>query len=91
MTNGPIDMLDLANCKNDVERNMVRMETEIKVDIAGIKSDMAGMKQDMKDLKTDIEKLITRPEFEPVKMIAFGMAAAVLIAVLGAIISQVVA
>ena len=41
-------------------------------------------------IKAQLGKMVTRDEFLPVRLIAFGLAAAVLLAVLGAVVAQVV-
>jgi hypothetical protein len=42
------------------------------------------------DLKATIEKLVTRLEFHPVKAAVFGLVAAIVLAVIGAILALVI-
>ncbi len=77
-----MDALDLSNCKHEIENKMLKLEGQVL-------SEITGLKKDVQTIKEDVEKLITRPEFEPVKLITFGLAGGVLIAALGAVLARV--
>lgn len=85
----PVEPLDLANCKSDIEKKMLMLESQTLLEIASVKKTQEAQAQDISSIKTALEKLVTRPEFEPVKMLAFGMAGGVLITALGAILLKV--
>lgn len=77
-----MESIDLTNCKHEIETKILKLENQVLQDVIGIKKDVTTIKE-------DLEKLITRPEFEPVKLIAFGLAGGVLIAALGAVFAKV--
>ena len=77
-----MESMDLTNCKHEIETKILKLENQVLQDVIGIKKDVTTIKE-------DLEKLITRPEFEPVKLIAFGLAGGVLIAALGAVFAKV--
>ena len=77
-----METLDLTNCKHEIETKILKLENQIL-------QDAIGMRKDISSIKEDVETLITRHEFEPVKLIAFGLAGGVLIAALGAVFAKV--
>ena len=67
---------------------MAAKET-VATTLAVMGADIAYIKQDLSEIKGCITglsgKYITKPEFEPVKKLVYGLAALILIAVIGAI------
>lgn len=53
-------------------------------------TDVSVIKVKLEALERLVQTFITRPEFDPVKMIAYGMAGSVLLTVLGAIMAKVI-
>lgn len=53
-------------------------------------TDVHVIKVKLDALEKLVATFVTRPEFDPVKMIAYGMAGSVLLTVLGAIIAKVI-
>lgn len=51
---------------------------------------LARMDERLKTVEALVKTLVTRPEFSPVKLIAYGLVASVLIAVLSAVIGLVI-
>lgn len=84
-----VEELDLANCKNEVERKLLVMESQTKNELTSLRSEVRELTLRMIDVRDDLDKLVTRPEFEPVKMIAFGLAGGVLISALTAVLAKV--
>ena len=74
---------DVSECRNQVERQILSLESRTLVKLTEIESDM-------KNVKRDIDELVTRPEFHPVAMITYGLAGGVLIAALGAVLTKVI-
>ena len=73
---------DLLNCKNELEKRILSVENQIL-------RDTELVKRDVQILQASVDKLVTRMEFEPVRLIAFGLAGGVLIAALGAVLAKV--
>jgi hypothetical protein len=71
----------INTCRLEVEYKILEKEGKTLEEITIIKKDISSLKQ-------DVEELITRHEFAPVKLIAFGLAGGVLIAALGAVLSK---
>jgi hypothetical protein len=76
--------------------------SEVRVDVAEIKAKVEHLEEVVKDsskiatietklevLEKLVESFVTRPEFDPVKMITYGMAGSILLTVLGAILAKV--
>jgi len=74
---------ELEKCRNEVEVKIFTLESEIK-------QDTTSMKKDIKHIQEAIVKLVEHSEFQPVKMIAFGLAGGVLITVLGIVLSKAI-
>jgi hypothetical protein len=70
---------DLEACRNEVEMRILTLESEIK-------QDTTAMKKDIKHIQEAIVKLVEYSEFQPVKLIAFGLAGGVLTTVLGIVL-----
>jgi hypothetical protein len=66
---------------NDSQRDEKIHETNIEVHVVKVK---------MEALEALVKTFVTRPEFDPVKMITFGMAGSILMAVLGALLVKVI-
>jgi hypothetical protein len=77
--------------------------SEVRVDVAAIKTKVEHLEEVVRDnskistietklehLEKLVETFVTRPEFDPVKMITYGMAGSILLTVLGAILAKVV-
>lgn len=58
-------------------------------EITDLKVEMSVLKSELRDMKEAIKSLITRPEFTPVKMLAYGMAGTILSSALVALLSKV--
>jgi hypothetical protein len=50
-----------------------------------------GIKIKLERLEKLVESFVTRPEFDPIKMLVYGMAGSILMTVLGAILARVIA
>jgi len=74
---------EIDKCRNEVDLRMLALESEIK-------QDTTAMKKDIKHIQEAIIKLVEYSEFQPVKMIAFGLAGGVLITVLGIVLSKAI-
>jgi len=74
---------EIDKCRNEVDLRMLALESEIK-------QDTTAMKKDIKHIQEAIVKLVEHSEFQPVKMIAFGLAGGVLITVLGIVLSKAI-
>jgi hypothetical protein len=70
---------DLEACRNEVEMRILTLESEIK-------QDTTAMKKDIKHIQEAIVKLVEYSEFQPVKLIAFGLAGGVLTTVMGIVL-----
>jgi hypothetical protein len=68
----------------------IRLERETLHEISAVKSDVAVLKSEMSQLRIMTATLISRAEFKPVQLIAYGLATSVCAAVLAAILSLVV-
>lgn len=62
------------------------MENE---DVRKLTESVIRLQEQMSSLQTTVKELVTRAEFTPVKMIAYGLAASVLSSVLMAILAKV--
>ena len=65
------------------------IERQTLLEVGEIKTDVAVLKSEVKGLAGSIERHVTKPEFAPVKLIAYGLATSVLAAVLAAVLSLV--
>ena len=74
---------EIDKCRGEVEMKKLTLESEIK-------QDTGAMKKDIKHIQEAIVKLVEHSEFQPVKMIAFGLAGGVLITVLGIVLSKTI-
>jgi len=74
---------EIDKCRGEVEMKILTLESEIK-------QDTSAMKRDIKHIQESIVKLVEHSEFQPVKMIAFGLAGGVLITVLGIVLSKAI-
>jgi len=70
---------EIDKCRNEVEMKILTLESEIK-------QDTTAMKKDIQAIQAAIEKLVEYSEFQPVKLIAFGLAGGVLTTVLGIVL-----
>lgn len=59
-------------------------------DLRKLSEDVVRMQEQVKTMQEVIKDLITRAEFTPVKMIAYGLATAVMSSVMMAILAKVV-
>lgn len=64
------------------------METEDKERLARVEANADRNHEEINTLRERFESYITRHEFNPVKMIAFGMAGAAMLGMVGAILSK---
>lgn len=71
----------------DIDRAELR---KLEKDLSDCNTNMVRLQEQMKAMQGDIEEFITRAEFAPVKMIAYGMATAVMSSVLMAILTKVI-
>lgn len=71
----------------DIDRAELR---KLEKDLSDCNTNMVRLQEQMKAMQSDIEEFITRAEFAPVKMIAYGMATAVMSSVLMAILAKVI-
>ncbi len=67
-----------------------RSDMNLEDEVHDLHQMFAVMSERMESMRIDIEKLVTRHEFNPVKLLAFGMAGGILLSVLTAIVSLVV-
>jgi hypothetical protein len=70
---------EIDKCRNEVEMKILTLESEIK-------QDTTAMKKDIQVIQAAIVKLVEYSEFQPVKLIAFGLAGGVLTTVLGIVL-----
>jgi hypothetical protein len=73
----------INTCRLEVEYKILEKEGKTLEEITAIKKDISALKE-------DVEELITRHEFAPVKLIAFGLAGGVLIAALSAVLFKTI-
>ena len=59
-------------------------------EIHQIRERVSVLNQQMIDVKAGIEKLVTRPEFDPIKLLVYGLCGCVLTGFIAAIMSKVV-
>jgi hypothetical protein len=64
---------------------------ELKKTAVSTATDVQVIKVKLEALEKLVATFVTRPEFDPVKMIAYGMAGSVLLTVLGAIMARIIA
>ena len=64
---------------------------ELKKTATSTATDVQVIKVKLEALEKLVATFVTRPEFDPVKMIAYGMAGSVLLTVLGAIMARIIA
>jgi hypothetical protein len=64
---------------------------ELKKTALATATDVQVIKVKLEALEKLVATFVTRPEFDPVKMIAYGMAGSVLLTVLGAIMARIIA
>jgi hypothetical protein len=74
--------------KND--KDLDKLEKEIYQEVGFLKSDIAVLKTTINAMEKLLEKLITRPEFTPVKLLAYGMAGSILAGVIAALLALVI-
>ena len=74
--------------KND--KDLYKLEKEIYQEVGFLKSDIAVLKTTINAMEKLLEKLITRPEFTPVKLLAYGMAGSILAGVIAALLALVI-
>ena len=70
---------EIDKCRSEVEIMILTLESEIK-------QDTTAMKKDIQVIQAAIVKLVEYSEFQPVKLIAFGLAGGVLTTVLGIVL-----
>lgn len=73
---------ELRDCKNQIERQILVLEGKTLQEITAIKRDIVYINK-------ALSLLVSRPEFHPVQMIAYGLAGGVGISALGAIMSKI--
>ncbi|MGL4457917.1 MAG: hypothetical protein ACRCUB_05895 [Plesiomonas shigelloides] len=59
-------------------------------DIQDLSTNVALLQEQVKNLQATVKELVTRVEFTPVKLIAFGLAGTILSSVLMAILARVI-
>ena len=70
---------EIDKCRSEVEIMILTLESEIK-------QDTTAMKKDIQAIQMAIDKLVEYSEFQPVKLIAFGLAGGVLTTVMGIVL-----
>ena len=70
---------EIDKCRGEVEIMILTLEGEIK-------QDTTAMKKDIQAIQKAIDKLVEYSEFQPVKLIAFGLAGGVLTTVMGIVL-----
>ena len=70
---------EIDKCRGEVEIMILTLESEIK-------QDTTAMKKDIQAIQRAIDKLVEYSEFQPVKLIAFGLAGGVLTTVMGIVL-----
>ena len=70
---------EIDKCRGEVEIMILTLESEIK-------QDTTSMKKDIQAIQRAIDKLVEYSEFQPVKLIAFGLAGGVLTTVMGIVL-----
>jgi hypothetical protein len=83
-------MPDSTDPLRDLERRIDRLAARIDLSDAQIRADLAAIRADIARLHVDADDHITRAEFSPVRQLTFGAAALILVAVLTALVAQVV-
>lgn len=63
---------------------------ELDRDVSKIGQDVSALKVEVRNINTNLTELVSKAEFMPVKLIAYGLAAGSMGAVLTAIVSSVV-
>lgn len=61
------------------------------VELAELRIGIRQMREEMARLRADFEEYVTHSEFFPVKLIAYGLAGGVMLTVLGALLTKVIA
>jgi hypothetical protein len=74
--------MELMHCRTELEKSILKLEAQTL-------GELVGLKRDVEILTKQIEALVTRPEFHPVQMIAYGLAGGVLITALGSVMAKV--
>lgn len=71
------------------DADLYKLEKETFQEVSQLKSDLAVLKSTVATMEKLLEQLVTRPEFAPVKLLAYGMAGSLLAGVVGAILSGI--
>jgi hypothetical protein len=74
----------------DLERRIDALAARIDLSDAGIRADLAAIRADIMRLHNDADEHITRTELSPVRQLVYGTVALILVAIVTALISQVV-
>ena len=73
--------VDLLNCKNEVEKQILALDSKVLVEVTGIKSEIH-------QIHNAIDELVTLTRFRPVELVVYGGVAGVLMAALGAVMAK---
>lgn len=74
----------------DIQYRVSDLATRVETSDAAIRQDLALIKQDVDRLRDLAPSFITRVEFSPLQKLVYGTVGIILIAVIGALISQVI-
>lgn len=62
---------------------------DIREEVHIINSRLSVLAAEMRTIKVNVEKLVTRHEFNPVKLIVYGLCACILTGVVAALLSRI--
>jgi hypothetical protein len=65
-------------------------ESPLRDTIEETRRDVATIKAELANLKDQVSKLVTRPEFTPVKLIVYSLVGSIFTGVVGALLSRVI-
>ena len=68
----------------------LRREHSIEGRLSRIESDVHHQSEDLGEIKEAMKELITRVEFNPIKLTVYGLVGIILAAVIGALVATVV-
>lgn len=75
--------------END-QSDRYKIERETLKEVSEIKTDIAVLKKAVETVENTLESLVTRPEFTPVKLLAYGMAGSLLAGIVAALLATVI-
>lgn len=83
-------MDDMLQVLHDMEKRLEGLSHRLDMADASIRSDLAVLQADLQHVREMSMQYVTRAEHDPVRDIAFGLVALVMVSVVGAVLALVV-